>query len=250
MKRLFFFSFIVLLFALPSCYNNKSQEQLRAECDSLLHLAADSYDADLREAAYNYYNQAILLDTTYWRSYQMKADAYYFDEKYDSAIVAYEKLYVLNRNHDTLTHGIFYRMARSYHELELYEKALIIAQEGLLANPNDFWLMDEVSLCYTLQKKYDLAENWALKELNTHENDAAAYFRLAWINGKLGRTSKAIECYEQLLVLQPDNHAAMNNLSIHYWNRDRTKAIELKKKAAQLGNDKSREWCKENGYDY
>lgn len=100
------------------------------------------------------------------------------------------------------------------------------------------------------KKKYDLAENWALKELNTHENDAAAYFRLAWINGELGRTSKAIEYYEHLLIIQPNNHMTMNNLSILYWNRDRTKALELRKKAAQLGNDLSRKWCKENGYDY
>lgn len=250
MKRLFFFSFIVLLFALPSCYNNKSQEQLRAECDSLLHLAVDSYKADLREAAYNYCNQAIMLDSTYWRSYLIKANAYYYDKNYDSAIVSYEKFYTLYENQDTISSWNMYRMASTYDHLELYDKALITAQEGLLNNPNDFWLMDEVSLCYALEKKYDLAENWALKELNTHENDAAAYFRLAWINGELGRTSKAIEYYEQLLVLQPDNHAAMNNLSVHYWNRDRTKAIELKKKAAQLGDDTSREWCKENGYDY
>lgn len=254
MKHFTYFLLLLLLIAIPSCNNNfKSKEQLRAECDSLLHLAVDSYKADLREAAYNYCNQAILLDTTYWRSYAVKANAYYYDKNYDSAIVAYEKFYTLNKDQDTISSGNMYRMASTYTNLEQYDKALIIAQEGLLVNPNDFWLMDEVSLCYAKQQKYELAEKWAMRALDTHDNDKGAFFRLAWINGEIGRTGKAIEYYEKILELDPDGpnvSGCMNNLSILYWNEDRGKAIKLRKKAAQLGDINARKWCKENGYDY
>ena len=52
------------------------------------------------------------------------------------------------------------------------------------------------------------------------------------------------------LILSQDK----NIMTIHYKTsvnyEDTDVNIELKKKAAQLGDDTSREWCKENGYDY
>lgn len=241
---------LLLIAAMSSCRTNqKTIEQIHAECDSLRDLSLSAFKANLREISFNYCNQAIHLDTTYWKNYCIKGYLNYLDKSFDSAVVAYEKFYQLNSRHDTLPNSM-YRMARSYRELGQYDRALVIAQEGLLTNPNNFWLMDEVSLCYALQKKYDLAEKWAMKELEIHYDDANAYFRLAWINGELGRTSKAIEYYENLLEIEPENPDALNNLGIQYWNKNRGKAIELLVKAAKLGEEHARNWCKENGYDY
>lgn len=250
MKHIFSIQSLSLVILICSCsVNRESQEQIRFECDSLLKLAASAYMADLRESAYGYCNKAIEKDSTYWLVYCHKGFYYWCDNNYDSAVVAYEKFYYLNDRHDTLPNSM-YRLVNSYAKLKYYDRALTLAQEGLLSNPDNCNLMDEVSLCYASQEKYDMAEKWAMKALNTHKNDIQAYFRLAWINNKMGRMSKAIEYYEKLLELSPHDSAALYNLSILYWKTDRDKALNLRKNAAKLGDNYARKWCNEHGYDY
>lgn len=244
-------TFILLFFAftVSSCKINHSQESLRAECDSLLELSLKAYDADLREVAINYCNQAISIDSSYWKNYNTKALFFYSEKGYDSAIIAFEKAYKFRDKYDTLP-KLMYTIARTYQELEQYDKALIIAQEALLTNPEDFSLMDIISLCYALQGKYDMAEKWALRALEIHKDGANAYFRLGWLYHEMGRTAKAIEYYEKTLEINSEYSAAMNNLSILYWNSDRNRARVLRIKAARLGSDNARKWCKENSVDY
>ena len=143
-----------------------------------------------------------------------------------------------------------FQMAYAYNELKRYDDALRIAQEGLLSNPEDIELMDIISTSYALQEKYIQAEYWAERELNTHKNDGRAFFRLAWLNQAQGRTNKAIEYYEKILEMNPDESSTLWNLSILYYYSDRQKAISLLKKAARLGEENARTWCKENGIDY
>lgn len=66
--------FILLLtITLFSCNtNHKTQEQLRLECDSLRDLAFNAIKAGLIEVAINYSNQAISIDSTYWKNYSTK----------------------------------------------------------------------------------------------------------------------------------------------------------------------------------
>lgn len=240
----------LLILVVSSCQpKQKSQEELRAECDSLLNLAGDAANSMLFSAAINYCNEAIEIDSTYWRNFAVKSWFYYCVNGYDSSIVAFEKSYQLNRKiaEDSIT---MVCVARAYTELNRYDDALRIAQEGLLSNPEDIGLMDVISLSYAQQEKYIQAEYWAERELNTHKNDGLAYFRLAWLNEAQGRTNKAIEYYEKVLEIIPDEAASLNNLSNLYWVSNRKKAIALKKKAARLGDENARQWCKENGIDY
>lgn len=241
---------VLLVVAASSCQSKqKSQEELRAECDSLLNLAGDVANSMLFSAAINYCNEAIEIDSTYWRNFAAKSWFYYCDNSYDSAIVAFEKSYQLNRKitEDSIT---MVCVAWAYTELNRYDDALRIAQEGLLSNPEDIELMDIISASYALQEKYIQAEYWAERELNTRKNDGLAYFRLACLNQLQGRTIKAIEYYEKSLEINPEYADALTNLAILYYYSDRQKAISLLKKAARLGDEKTRTWCKENGIDY
>ena len=241
---------VLLVVAASSCQpKQKSQEELRAECDSLLKLAGDAANSMLFSAAINYCNEAIEIDSTYWRNFAAKSWFYYCDNSYDSAIVAFEKSYQLNRKitEDSIT---MVCVAWAYTELNRYDDALRIAQEGLLSNPEDIELMDIISTSYALQEKYIQAEFWAERELNIHKNDGRAFFRLAWLNQAQGRTNKAIEYYEKILEMNPDDSSTLWNLSILYWDSNRNKAIALKKRAASLGAENARTWCKENGIDY
>ena len=251
---------IFLVLTIGSCnHNQKTQEHLSLECeecDSLLNLALVCFENDMYEATINYCNQAIRIDSTYPINYVSKGMLLSASNKFDSAVVAFEKLYQLcdeyNIQHNELPIDVIYDMVHTYRELESYDKALMIAQEGLLTNPDNIKLMDEVCLCYALQEKYDLAEKWAMKELETHPNDVCAYFRMAWINSVLGRTEKTIEYYEKVLQMEPEDSDAstINNLANAYMQKDFNYALRLKIKAAELGDQYARKWCKENGYDY
>lgn len=244
---------LILLLAttLFSCNtNHKTQEQLRVECDSLLDLASNTLKEGFKEIAVDYCNQAISIDSTYWKNYSIKGVIFYYNQNYDSAVIALEKMYYLSgQRFDTMPH-FMYLIAHSYQEVQRYDEALMIAQKGLLTSPDNFKLIDMISTCYGLQNKYDLAEKWAIKALNTHNDDSNAYFRLAWIYQALGRKSKAIEYYKKRLELKPKCASSLWNLSILYWDTNYTQALALRKKAAQLGNEQARKWCKENGYDY
>lgn len=244
--------FILLLtITLFSCNtNHKTQEQLRLECDSLRDLAFNAIEAGLIEVAINYSNQAISIDSTYWKNYSTKGLIFYYNQNYDSAVTALEKMYYLSDQRIDTLPDLMYFIAHSYKEVKRYDEALMIAQKGLLTSPNNFELIDMISTCYGLQNKYDVAEKWAIKALDTHNDDSNAYFRLAWINQELGRKSKAIEYYKKRLELEPKCAASLLNLSILYWDTNYTQALALRKKAAQLGNETARKWCKENGYDY
>lgn len=72
MKNIFFSAIVLLLTAMTSCTPRPSQEQLRDKCDSLLNLAKFAYNANLREDAINYCDQAIAIDSTYWKIYYAK----------------------------------------------------------------------------------------------------------------------------------------------------------------------------------
>ncbi len=240
----------LLILVVSSCQpKQKSQEELRAECDSLLNLADNAVQSMLFSVAISYCNQAIAIDSTYPENYYTKGYTYFCDKCYDSSIVAYEKCYQLDNRLCELSEVMF-QMAYAYNELKRYDDALRIAQEGLLSNPEDIELMDIISTSYALQEKYIQAEYWAERELNTHKNDGRAFFRLAWLNQAQGRTNKAIEYYEKILEMNPDESSTLWNLSILYYYSDRQKAISLLKKAARLGEENARTWCKENGIDY
>ena len=230
--------------------NHKTSEQLRIECDSLLNLASSTHKAGFQEIAISYCNQAISIDSTYWKNHCTKGLIFYYTQNYDSAVIALDKTYhLLGQKPDTLPEFMYY-LSYSYQKVKRYDEALMIAQKGLIVSPNSYSLMDIVSTCYGLQKKYDLAEKWAMKALETHQNDASAYFRLAWINQELGRTSKAIEYYEKRLELEPNCAASITNLSALYWDQNYTYALQLLKKAARLGSNIARDYCKEQGIDY
>lgn len=241
---------VLLVVAASSCQpKQKSQEELRAECDSLLSLADNAVQSMLFSAAISYCNQAIAIDSTYPYNYYAKGYTYFCDKCYDSSIVAYEKCYQLDNSLCELSEVMF-QMAYAYYELKRYDDALRIAQEGLLSNPEDIELMDIISTSYALQEKYIQAEYWAERELNTHKNDVQVYFRLAWLNQLQGRTNKAIEYYENVLEINPECAAALTNLASLYYYGNRKKAISLLKKAASLGAENARQWCKEMGIDY
>ena len=124
---------LLLTIIIFSCNtNNKTPEQLRVECDSLLNLASSTLKAGFQEVAVSYCNQAISIDSTYWKNHCTKGLIFYYGQNYDSAVIALDKTYhLLGQKTDTML-GFMYYLSYSYQKVKRYDEALMIAQKGLI----------------------------------------------------------------------------------------------------------------------
>lgn len=189
-----------------------------------------------------------------------------------SAGVNLEKYYELNRHKQNLGFAsgdtLYYDMlvcelaSTVGHPVRMIE----LGQELYLRNPNNTDAMSILGAAYTKQGKYDIAEKWANNILDTHLDDALAYFRLAHIAIAQGRCSEAIRYYEKCLEIDNNDKMALNNMASIYWDMSlyddgnmrygekwdtmRSYAIFLWQKAARLGNPYSKRLLKERGYEW
>lgn len=240
--------------------------------DQLINLAEKASKSELYTVAIKYCDQAIDLNPKDWRGYGMKGHCLYRMDKYQTARYNYKKVKSLNvekenfplYNGDTLEYRtcmIRYGWScfkldgkNNYSETDSdYEKALVVAEELLMDNPEDaeiLYLICFIYRCRPINKDFAKAEQYAKKLLNTHKYDSKAYFSLAWIADEQGRKSDAIRYYEKCIELNPNSGTAYNNLSNLYYNIDYSYCIKLRKKAAKLGDDYAQEWLKNNHIDW
>ena len=80
-------------------------------------------------------------------------------------------------------------------------------------------------------------------------NDSGMYFNLGYSYNEIGNYARAIECYEKTVRIDPNNSAAYNNLGNAYGSLSNfDKRLENYWKAANLGNESTYQWLKDNGY--
>lgn len=156
-------------------------------------------------------------------------------------------------------------------------------QNLLVEQPKNKNIVNSLSYYYTITEEYDLAEKWANKLLELNESEG--YFRLAYLEQRRENNDKAIEYYEKVLELDPQSSGAMNNLANLLWekkydsviygyekkkmkdvwgktitlnepltkyvkNNNYYRAIDLKKRAARLGDDYAQKWLKEQKIEW
>ena len=171
--------------------------------------------------------------------------------------------------------ALSYALAKSKGMFTPYyeERALPYLQNLIIEQPNKIEAVRALTIYYIADKEYEVAEKWAGKLVALDE--ASGYFQLARIEHIREHYDKAIKYYEKVLELNPESGAAMNNLANSLIARDNkvqngyvninsingvlkrpyyefvdyNRAVELKKKAAKLGNRYAQNWLKEKGYD-
>lgn len=110
------------------------------------------------------------------------------------------------------------------------DKALEIYQQTYKSQPNDKVLFIIVDLLSTLKKSPE-AITFLDKALEKNPKNGSIHFKLATIYQQLNDLPKAEKHYEAILVEQPDNVLALNNLAWLYLQQNNPKAIELAKNA-------------------
>ncbi len=227
------------------------------ECEKYINLATEARANDLDLVAAKYLKQAIEEDDENWRAYyELGRVELSLGRDYNS-FINYEKAYELNENkenYEKFLEDYLYCLGfineKSWDKKEYLNKFFDLIVELLEQNPNNIKAYNCLGYYYLRTANYEQALKYAKKMLELEPNNSNGYFRLATIYDFQGRSSKAILNYEKAISLQPDKGIYYNNLSQLYWNRNRIYAVELRKKAAELGKTNAQEWLRKNGYDW
>ena len=100
-------------------------------------------------------------------------------------------------------------------------------------------LVIKLSQASTRSGKFEEAARPLLAWLNDHPNDPLVLQLLGMAYQNMKRDDKAIETFEKVLTIRPDNVVALNNLAWLYSLRNNPKALELAERAYKLASNDS-----------
>lgn len=224
-----------------------------------LNRAYNLYEEGMTELALSYCEKALEMKKNSWKPYALIGYIYFYKEDCKTAEDNYEEYRELNKKQETLyfENGdlLTYKysmcnLACAYEENNKHDNAIMISQQLLEMYPNYVLAIKPMIVAYCKKGEYEKATNWAKKLLEMPEQKSRGYFYLGCINAEQGRKTEAIRYFEKVLEIEPNDSAALYNLSIFYKDINRPYAIELKKRAARLGDKYSRNWLKENNIDW
>ncbi|MBR1789232.1 MAG: retroviral-like aspartic protease family protein [Bacteroidaceae bacterium] len=243
------------------------------KCEEYLAYAWWAYDNDLPEVALANCDKALELRKTakaygqkgwfYCNQFEaVRNGTHDYDDLIEKAKENLEEYLKRNKGKEDYTYLSGYTLHYDRQTLNLawaycygdsinYDRALELAQEVYLRNPKSAPAMNCISCFYTLQEKYDQAEKWAKKLLDSHLDDHAAYCRLAYLAERQNRRKEAIRYYEKCLEIDSEDRGVLNNLgSQYFYGGNRSYGVELWRKAARLGEPYAQRNLKKHEYDW
>jgi tetratricopeptide (TPR) repeat protein len=144
---------------------------------------------------------------------------------------------------------IFFILGNLYIEQEKYEKAEEYYLKAIESGDND--ALNNLGILYRNQKKYEKAEKYYLKAIESGDNDAL--MNLGNLYNEQKKYEKAEEYY--LKAIESGDNDALNNLGILYRNQKKyEKAEEYYLKAIESGNNNALNnlgtlYFQQNNYD-
>lgn len=213
-----------------------------------------SYDDSKVNEALRYANMAISADEDYWKGWLAKGTVYGMKKRNpDSAQVCLRHALELIPQDPTVTEkqkeSLYALLAISLNQSHKWEECIKISQEAHELYPDRAVFIEQLYFSYMALKDLPMAEHYANEYLGTHEDDARAYRFLARVCSKKGEKEKAIAYYKQALEIKDDTDA-MWDLSCLIWDENRKEALNLRRKAAKLGDERTQNWFRKKGYEW
>ena len=216
-------AFIMQVFPLTSCSNKKAQNiQPILEKTPYYHFnLGNKYLSERKlELAISEYRKAIEIAPDSHEVYNNLGLACLFNKQYQQAIFSLNRALELNPNysdaHNNL--GMVYNVIGNQEKaIEEFSRALV--NSNYRFRQNAYFNLGNIALN---RENYDEAIFYFSKAIETDNNMAAAYDRLAFSFEKMGRTNEALENYRKALQIQPVMIETNYNLALLYFklNRD------------------------------
>jgi len=142
------------------------------------------------------------------RIYQLLAQAYFEQEKFDKALESLNEALQITPNQVEVLNNIATIKLKS----EEPEKAIEYWKNSLQIDPNQLELYNHLAQCYYKQGQPDQAKKYLRDALKIEPNSPGAHSNLANVLLKQGEFEEAISLFEKAIELDPDIPQARENL--------------------------------------
>lgn len=223
---------ILFLFSFVLCSCKPEEEVEMDKGKSALDKGKD------KEAA-KHFKKVIELNPKNAEAYYYLGDTYDLDNK--ERIANYQKAININPNFA----GPYYRLG-FYYGLWKNDTDLGIEyyKKGMSIDTRWTKIYYHLGLLYKAKGDNEKAIENFKAEISRDKNDYDSYAKLAEVYLNLKMVDEAIEVLNTLLSMQPNYENAHYLLGLAYIPKDKNKAIENLKIAANLGNAEAKEWLK------
>lgn len=144
----------------------------------------------------------------YWKKYEITKNVLWLNEAENSCMKALAQ--------DDRSSKTYKSIGAIYIDTGRYEKAIEILNKGHSLDKHDVANSVALALAYHLTGDNQKAENIYREAISLSPKNWKAYFGYAYFLTRLGRQDEAIENFEMVLDITPDNTLALNNIASNY----------------------------------
>lgn len=222
MKRLRILLIPLLSVCLGFCASSQKKLEKEHENDPQYQYekAVISMNYGLLDEAIRNLNQAIALDETHYKSYNLLGLAYLKKGKLEEAAKAYKKCLKF-RPQMAEAH---FRLGYIYEQKGSLDEAITEYKRAYTLDKNPQASMN-IAEIYFKQEKLKQALEYAQKSLQ-EKSSAGAYNLQGVLFNKLGKYLEAIESFQKAIEINPKNNFIKVNLGIAYFNNENYKKAQ------------------------
>lgn len=187
------------------------------------------------EEALAYYDIATAVDPNYVRGWYVMGRTLFGLNRYDEAIVAYERMMVLD---PTPSADVYEALGWSYLKLNNLELARDVLNRGLGVFPDQRTYYLAMADTFRAEDDLRAADSWYARMLQRWPNDVQAWAGRGDVAAASGQTADAVRFYREAVENQPQGFGYWLNLASSAWaGGDMTLATEAYEQARALQPD-------------
>lgn len=227
-------------------YYTKAIETEPNNSIAMFNLGANHQTKGDIKLAIKFYEKVIEINPEQKEVYNNLGVIYNHKGSIDKAIQFYEKSIKLSPNTPT----VYYNYSFACESKGDVSKAIILCEKAIALDSLYANAYLQLGNMYNKNNFYGKAIPVYKKAIKINPLNAVVYYNLGIAYYKSSNIDAAVLAYNKAIEINPKYSDAYFNLGICYHISNHTKAIELYRNAAKLGDNDAKKWLKENGYTW